>query len=115
MKHSDFVIGEEFEMGVKRWRCTDIGTRTVCAIALGPVEVLSDEMFRVMEMRDFEPPVEKHITIEQAKKDGWFNGPPYAVLEQVIDEYDMETCYKVGENEDLQYESENIGRYEKGK
>jgi hypothetical protein len=63
MKHSDFWIGREFLSGTGRWRCTDVGTRTIAAIKLD---------------KDHDP--------------SWYNGPPYAVLESVFDEYDMEGC-----------------------
>jgi hypothetical protein len=63
MKHSDFWIGREFLSGSGRWRCTDIGTRTVAAIKLD---------------MDHDP--------------ASYNGPPYAVAESVFDEYDMEGC-----------------------
>lgn len=35
MRHADFVIGREFRCGGRDWRCTDVGTRTVIAVALG--------------------------------------------------------------------------------
>jgi hypothetical protein len=60
---ADFVLGREFFCGGKRWRCTDIGTRTVVAIALD---------------HDDDP--------------SWYNGPPYAVAEQVFDEDDLAGC-----------------------
>ena len=63
MKHSDFKIGTEFMTGAGRWRCTDIGTRTIAAIRL-----------------DLD-----HDT-------NWYNGPPYAVAEMVFDEDGMEDC-----------------------
>ena len=63
MKHSDFKIGTEFMTGAGRWRCTDIGTRTIAAIRL-----------------DLD-----HDT-------SWYNGPPYAVVETVFDEYGLENC-----------------------
>jgi hypothetical protein len=61
MKHSDFEIGTEFLTETGRWRCTDVGKRTIAAIKLN---------------HDDDPT--------------WYNGPPYAVLEQVFDEYDIE-------------------------
>jgi hypothetical protein len=61
MKHSDFKIGSEFLSGSGRWRCTDVGKRTIAAIKLD---------------HDDDP--------------AWYNGPPYAVLESVFDEYDFE-------------------------
>lgn len=60
---TDFTLGREFFCGGKRWRCTDIGTRTVIAIALD---------------HDDDP--------------SWYNGPPYAVAEQVFDEDDLAGC-----------------------
>ena len=32
--HSDFAIGREFLTETGCWRCTDVGTRTICAIKL---------------------------------------------------------------------------------
>ena len=52
MKHSDFKVGLEFLTAAGRWRCTDVGTRTVAAIRLD---------------LDHDP--------------GWYGGPPYAVVE----------------------------------
>jgi hypothetical protein len=63
MRHSDFWIGREFLTEGGRWRCTDVGTRTIAAIKLD---------------KDHDP--------------GWYNGPPYAVLESVFDEYSIEGC-----------------------
>jgi hypothetical protein len=64
MKHSDFKIGTEFMTGAGRWRCTDIGTRTIAAIRL-----------------DLDHDIR------------WYNGPPpYAVVETVFDEDGMEGC-----------------------
>jgi hypothetical protein len=34
MKHSDFKIGLEFLSGSGRWRCTDVGKRTIAALKL---------------------------------------------------------------------------------
>jgi hypothetical protein len=63
MKHSDFSIGREFLAETERWRCTDVGTRTIVAIKLD---------------HDNDP--------------SWYNGPPYAVAETVFDEDDIEGC-----------------------
>ena len=63
MKHSDFRIGCEFLSGSGRWRCTDVGKRTIAAIRLD---------------HDDDP--------------RWYNGPPYAVVESVFDEFDIEGC-----------------------
>jgi len=66
MKHADFRIGCEFLMGGCRWRCTDVGTRTIVAIKL-----------------------------EHDDDPSWYNGPPYAVAEAALDEYDIEGCERV--------------------
>jgi hypothetical protein len=63
MKHSDFKIGFEFLTETGRWRCTDVGSRTVAAIRLD---------------LDHDP--------------AWYDGPPYAVLEHVFDEDGIEGC-----------------------
>jgi hypothetical protein len=63
MELSDFHIGLEFWMSGSRWRCTDVGTRLVIAIKLD---------------HDDDP--------------SWYNGPPYAVCERPIDEYDIPAC-----------------------
>jgi hypothetical protein len=63
MKRADFQIGCEFLTAAGRWRCTDIGKRTIAAIRLD---------------HDDDPI--------------WYNGPPYAVMETVFDEYDFEGC-----------------------
>jgi hypothetical protein len=63
MKRPDFQIGCEFLTAAGRWRCTDIGKRTIAAIRLN---------------HDDDP--------------SWYSGPPYAVMEAVFDEYDFEGC-----------------------
>ena len=63
MQHSDFTIGTEFLTAAGRWRCTDVGTRTIAAIRLD---------------LDHDP--------------RWYNGPPYAVAEHVFDEDGIAGC-----------------------
>jgi hypothetical protein len=63
MEHSEFRIGGEFVTATGRWRCTDVGTRTIAAIRLD---------------LDHDP--------------SWYNGPPYGVAEHVFDENAMEGC-----------------------
>ncbi len=63
MKHADFRIGAEFLTASGRWRCTDVGKRTIAAIRLN---------------HDDDPT--------------WYNGPPYAIVETVFDEYDIAGC-----------------------
>ncbi len=80
MDHSDFSIGLLFRTGSGLWRCTDIGTRTIIAIHLDEVEVESSDG--------------GHWTLdrEEAERQGWFHGPPYAVVEHVFDEDDIGGC-----------------------
>lgn len=64
MKRSDFKIGKDFFTAAGRWMCTDIGTRTIAAIR-----------------KDKDDP-------------SWYNGPPYAIVEEVFDECDFGGCLK---------------------
>jgi len=66
MEHSEFRLGMAFWCGDKQWRCTDVGTRVITAICLSDDLAISDP--------------------------SWLNGPPYALLESVFDEYDIEGC-----------------------
>lgn len=84
MRHDEFRIGIEFWCGGRRWRCTDIGTRTVIAICLDPHEVVS--VTRGVGAGDMT--TTRMITAD----DSWFAGPPYAVAEDVFDEYSIEGC-----------------------
>ena len=63
MQHREFKVGLEFSMYGARWRCTDVGTRIVAATKLD---------------HDDEP--------------SWYDGPPYAVAEQILDEHDLPAC-----------------------
>lgn len=64
MKHADFHIGLEFVASAGfRWRCTDVGTRTILAIHL-----------------DRDNP-------------HWYQGPPYIAKEVVFDEREIESCH----------------------
>jgi putative transcriptional regulator len=72
MQHTDFEIGLEFECGGQRWRCTDLGTRTVIAIPL-----------------------------EYPDNPSWYKGPPYAIAESVFDEYDIKACKPVEDNPEV--------------
>ncbi|MEI7866252.1 MAG: hypothetical protein WCI11_00065 [Candidatus Methylumidiphilus sp.] len=85
MTPKDFHIGLEFWCGGKLWRCTDVGSRVVVAISLEPHEVVSLGC-------DLTDPA-KHIKRRYMTDDpAWFNGPPYAVVEQVFDEDSLEAC-----------------------
>lgn len=68
MRHDQFQIGSLFVCGDQRWRCTDVGTRTIVAILLD---------------HDDDP--------------SWYRGPPYAVAETVFDEDDQVACDQVDE------------------
>jgi len=57
-----FEIGRSFWMGEREWVCTDVGTRTICAVLLQDL----------LESGD--------------------SGPPYSVAEHVLDRYDMDGC-----------------------
>lgn len=79
MKRADFSIGMTFWCGGAKWRCTDVGTRTINAIRLDRVEATGGVEDRV-------------LSEEEATAQGWFNGPPYAVAESVFDEHEMSAC-----------------------
>lgn len=64
MKHADFYIGLEFVASAGfRWRCTDVGSRTILAIQL------------------------------DRKDPNWYQGPPYITKEVVFDEHEMARCH----------------------
>ncbi|NIF51268.1 hypothetical protein [Burkholderia sp. Ax-1724] len=69
MKHSDFYIDLEF-LGPAgfRWRCSDVGTRTIVAVRL-----------------EHDDP-------------NWYRGPPYVATEEVFDEREMERCHLTPED-----------------
>ena len=67
-------------LGARLWRCTDIGTRTIVAIRIDRVEVGGS------------PPRRRTLSGAEAEAEGWFRGPPYAVVESVFDENDIEGC-----------------------
>lgn len=66
MKHDDFKIGVEFYTAAGKWRCTDIGWRTIAAIRIDDPAYDGDET--------------------------WLNGPPYAVVEHIFDENGVKGC-----------------------
>jgi hypothetical protein len=81
MRHTDFIIGGTFRCGGRQWRCTDIGTRTIVAIRIDRVEVGGTA-----------PGPRRVLSGAEAEAEGWFVGPPYAVLESVFDEDAIEGC-----------------------
>ncbi|HZC34117.1 MAG TPA: hypothetical protein VE242_00815 [Chthoniobacterales bacterium] len=70
LKPENCFIGMEFWSDGGHWRCTDVGTRTVIAIKL-----------------DQEDPRN-------------YSGPPYMVVEDAMDEFDLQTCYATKEERD---------------
>ena len=88
MKLSDFKIGHEFECGNNRYLCTDIGSRTVVALRVDEVSATISTTHSTTTRR---------LTHKQATAEGWFNGPPYALKEQVFDEYDQAGCAGLAE------------------
>ncbi len=83
MDHADFRIGGEFTTPSGRWRCTDVGTRTIVAIRIDHVDATTiADGHRIT----------RRLSQAEAEREGWFNGPPYPVLEHVFDEDDMEEC-----------------------
>ena len=81
MKHTDFVIGETFRCSGRMWRCTDIGIRTIIAICLDGIRIDGN----VAELRGM-------LNQHDAEAEGWFAGPPYAVVESVFDDDDLPAC-----------------------
>lgn len=83
MEHDEFHIGLEFWCGGRRWRCTDIGSRVIVAIRVDETEIATSEAGVVTH---------KVLTGDEAEREGWYRGPPYAVAETVFDEYDLGGC-----------------------
>lgn len=88
MKHADFQIGTEFFTAAGKWRCTDVGTRVIVAISLEP-----REMVRVHYAENKGRHEERFLSHEPRD----LLGPPYGVVEQVFDEYDLDGCYATAE------------------
>ena len=75
MKLQDFHIGREFWTETGPWRCTDVGSRTICAIQLGPVDIV-----RVGE--------DGTESCRREADPTFLEGPPYGVVEHVFDEFE---------------------------
>ena len=69
MKKEEFHLGLEFYLSGHKWRCTDVGTRTIVAIKLDQEDA------------------------------SWYHGPPYAVAEFVLDENDLSACSREPDEE----------------
>lgn len=85
MTHGQFYIGLEFWCGGRRWRCTDVGSRVIVAISLEPHEVVETE-------RSPRSPKEVRERRCVTNDHDWLNGPPFAIAEEVFDEYAIEGC-----------------------
>ena len=83
MHIADFKIGMEFECAGRRYRCTDVGSRTAVGIRVDQVEKTSTNA---------QGTTTTTLNEVEAEAEGWFNGPPYAVAEVVFDEDDREIC-----------------------
>ena len=85
MMHDEFHVGLEFWCGGTRWRCTDVGSRVIVAISLEPHEVVESER---VEGHPGETRERRFLTNDP----DWLKGPPYAIVEDVFDEYSIEGC-----------------------
>ena len=84
MKLSDFCVGLDFWSDNGRWCVTDVGSRTVVAIRVDSATMGWKEPDGQHQTRE--------IAGEDAERIGWFDGPPYRVVERVFDEDDREGC-----------------------
>ena len=84
MELSDFAIGETFWTHHGAFPCTDMGTRVVVAVKLGPREVSKAESV------DGALRITKRIDDDAS----WLSGPPYAVEEVVFDENELLDCFR---------------------
>lgn len=83
-KPSDFKIGEVFHYQNQMWKCTDIGTRTISVICLSEVWVTRARA---------NTHVKERVRLEPSQIDPKrFEGPPYSVQEQVLDERVFKFC-----------------------
>jgi hypothetical protein len=87
MQHTDFIIGVTFWCDGRHWRCTDISMRTIVAIRVDRVEVGSTA-----------PELQRTLRRAETEAEGWFNGPPYVVLE-TFDEDPIEGCSRTEDDE----------------
>ena len=71
MRHEDFTIGETFWATSGSYRCTDVGTRTIVAVHLGPRAIVQQESVGGQH----------RATTVVVDDPSWLNGPPYAVVE----------------------------------
>ena len=88
MNHCEFDVGIEFHCGGKAYRCTDIGSRVVTAIRTDQVEVATKH-----ESGEITHSI---LSRTEAEARGWLDGPPFAVVELVFDENDLQACEPIG-------------------
>jgi hypothetical protein len=93
MKHEDFRIGTESWCGGRRWRCTDVGRRVVVGVCLKPHEVVTVTAKGVESGGSTTTP-------RTARDESWLAGPPYAVAEEVFDEYSIGACSRVRDGDE---------------
>lgn len=84
MRLEQFKIGLEFLMSGNRYRCTDVGTRIVVAIKIDPEATIDQVSYR----NGYKEVIKTKIGDDKS----WYDGPPYAVSEIIIDENDMKVC-----------------------
>jgi hypothetical protein len=84
MKHKDFKIGTEFFTSAGKWRCTDVGTRVIVAISLGPRTLV-----RTSSEGEDAQIHERFVSHDPND----LVGPPYSVPELVFDEDDLKGCF----------------------
>lgn len=84
MRLEQFKIGLEFLMSGNKYRCTDVGTRTIAAIRIDPDTSIDQVTYR--------NGYKEVIRTKIGNDTSWYDGPPYAIPEVVIDENDMNGC-----------------------
>ena len=86
MQLSEFTIGQDFYMGGRAFRCTDIGSRVVVGIPL-------EHEIGKAKLGDFpDGGMLRKLNAVEAEREGWLKGPPYSVAEHVFDEQEILDC-----------------------
>ncbi len=86
MKLKQIRINQHFWMSGKKYLCTDVGTRTIAAIRWD----LNEKIPMIEGRYKGKKLITKKVMRKRKLED--FNGPPYHVVEIVIDEYALESC-----------------------
>jgi hypothetical protein len=90
MKFEDYRLHLEFIMGEHRYRITDVGSRSACAIRVSDTTISTKTMGdSISSTHEAVEDRTVRLTKQEATRQGWFRGPPYAVAEMVIDEDDQ--------------------------